>query len=303
MSDNRERLIRVEGCPVCGSTDITAYLPATFEITAIRPEDVKITDRAYGKIWNLDRCPDCTHVFANPRPSAAFAQSLYGDIADPEYQDEAEGRQKNFERILKTLEKQHPEKGSLLDVGAATGILMNLARIRGWKPEGIEPSTWAVQTARERYQLEIQPGDFETADVFTQRFTAVTMVDFIEHIPDPVIALTKARDVLCPDGTLCLVTPNLRSLAARLTGRRWWHFRPAHLAYFTRRSLFTLLDRIGLRPVRIRRYTWTFSAYYLLTRFRGLKFLWDRPLAASLWRRIPIKLAFGDSFEIYAGKK
>jgi SAM-dependent methyltransferase len=303
MAEIREQLISIETCPVCGSSAIKPFKPATFEITALKPEDVKITDRAYGKIWNLDKCHDCTHVFANPRPTADFIQSLYGDIDDPEYQDEAEGRQKNFEQIMKTLEKLHPEKGLLLDVGAATGILMNLARDRGWNPEGIEPSAWAVQTGRERYGLEIRVGDFETADIPSNRFTAVTMVDFIEHIPDPVIALTKAREHLLPDGTLCLVTPNLRSLAARIAGRRWWHYRPAHLAYFTRRSLYTLLNRVGLRPVKARRYTWTFSAYYLLTRFAGLKFLWKNPHAASFWRRIPIKLALGDSFEIYAGKK
>jgi len=302
MAETKERLISIEACPVCGSTAIETHKPATFEITAIQPEDVRITDRAYGKIWDLDRCRDCTHVFANPRPTAEFIQSLYGDINDPQYQDEAEGRQKNFDRILKTLEKLHPERGMLLDVGAATGILMNLARTRGWNPEGIEPSTWAVQTGRERYALEIQAGDFETADIPFDRFTAVTMVDFIEHIPDPVIALTKARDHLRSDGTLCLVTPNLHSLAARMAGRRWWHYRPAHLAYFTRGSLLTLLNRVGLRPVKSRRYTWTFSAYYLFTRFPALKFLWKNPRAASFWRRIPIKLALGDSFEIYAGK-
>ncbi len=87
---------RIEACPACGGRSLSAFKKANFEVRDISPEDVKITDKAYGKVWDLDRCADCTHVFANPRPSPRFIQSLYGDIIDPVYQDEAEGRQKGL---------------------------------------------------------------------------------------------------------------------------------------------------------------------------------------------------------------
>jgi hypothetical protein len=129
--DKERSIERIEACPACGGRSLSAFKKANFEVRDISPEDVKITDKAYGKVWDLDRCADCTHVFANPRPSPRFIQSLYGDIIDPVYQDEAEGRQKNFERILERMERLQPAKGPLFDVGAATGILMNMARERG----------------------------------------------------------------------------------------------------------------------------------------------------------------------------
>jgi SAM-dependent methyltransferase len=293
---------RTETCPVCGGSSLSCYKPANFPGESLRADDFKITDKDYGKIWALDRCRDCTHVFANPRPSAAFIKTLYGEVVDPLYQDEADGRRRNFERILNFLNARHPGRGRLLDVGAATGILLNLAREQGWTPEGIEPGSWAVETARERYGLDIREGDFETAGFPPRAYTAVTMIDFIEHIPEPFPALSKARKLLGPGGTICLVTPDLGSLAARLAGGRWWHYRPGHLSYFTRGSLQTLLNRAGLKPVKSRRYAWTFSAHYLISRFPALNFLLKNHRLASFWRKIPIKLALGDSFEIFAAE-
>ena len=295
-------LNKLAACPACGNRAISAYKSANFALDDLTPEDVKITDKAYGKIWALDHCANCTHVFANPCPTPGYIQKLYQDIVDPDYQEEAEGRQQNFERILAFLEKMQPEKGRLFDVGAATGILLSLAREHGWEPEGVDPSTWAVNTAREKYGLDIRAGDFESSVLTPDHYAAVTMVDFIEHVPDPLSALHKARLILQETGILCLVTPDIKSLAARLTGPRWWHYRPAHLAYFTKQSLHALLARAGFQVLKTRRYVWTFSAHYLLTRLAPARFLLKNPTMASFWRRIPTKLALGDSYEIYARK-
>jgi SAM-dependent methyltransferase len=261
-----------------------------------------ITDSDYGKIWDLSRCDNCTHIFANPCPSPEFIQSLYGEIEDPLYQEEAQGRSKNFERILTRLGKIHPDDGILIDVGAATGILMDLARSRGWSVEGIEPSSWAVRVAREKYDLEILEGVFETAPLQKERYTVVSMVDFLEHIPHPFDALKIAKEILAPEGTLCLVTPDINSLAARIMGQKWWHYRPGHLGYFSEKSLRTVLQKAGFRVFQMRKYSWTFSLHYLLSRRPGLSFLLKNPFFSSLFKKIPIKLALQDSFEIYASK-
>jgi hypothetical protein len=101
---------------------------------------------------------------------------------------------------------------------------------------------------------------------------------------------------------LVLVTPDIHSRAARLAGRRWWHLRPAHLAFFSRRSIDALLRRAGLSIVAERRYAWTFSAHYLLSRKPALQAYLKNVGPASFLKRIPIKLALGDSFEVYAIK-
>lgn len=294
---------KLKHCPVCSSTDFGSFRKRTFDIGTFTEENIKITDSDYGKIWDLDRCENCTHVFANPAPSPTFIQSLYAKTEDPDYEEEFLGRGKNFQRILASLEKTHPQKGPLLDVGAATGILLHLARDRGWNPEGVEPSSWAVAVAKAKYNLTLMEGSLETVALKSEFYTAVTLVDFIEHVSQPNEALSKIREALKPGGTVCLVTPDIQSLAARTMGKGWWHFRPGHLAYFSKKSLLTLLERSGFHVTEWRKYTWTFSAHYLLSRVRLLKLLIKNPKMALFWKTIPIKLALRDSFEVYAKKE
>jgi SAM-dependent methyltransferase len=265
-------------------------------------EQIKITDSDYGKIWDLSRCKNCTHIFANPCPSRNFIRSLYNETEDPLYEEEAKGRSKNFVKIISVLDRIFPERGILFDVGAATGILLDIARKRGWQIEGIEPSAWAVRQARERYQIELMEGIFEEVPVKDNVYTSITMVDFIEHIPQPFEAAVKAHKIISHGGILCLVTPDIKSLAARIMGGKWWHFRPGHLGYFTQRSLKTLLHRSGFRIIKQRKYSWTFSLHYLLSRRPGLKFLLKNHILTSFWKRISIKLALQDSIEVYARK-
>ena len=290
--------ISLGACPVCGGRDISPWKKRTFDYLSLDTEQVKITDSEYGKIWDLSRCAACGHIFADPSPSPEFITSLYGQVEDPAYDEESEGRAKNFLGILRTLEKLRPAKGRLFDVGAATGILLGLARDRGWTPAGVEPSGWAVTRAAERYGISILHGQLADVPESLGPFQAVTMVDIIEHTPMPKEAVAKARRLLDSGGILCLVTPDIHSPAARLAGKRWWHLRPGHLAYFSRASLDRLLHDAGFRIVERKRYAWTFSAHYLATRLRPSAFRSGR--TASLLKRIRIKLALGDSFEIYA---
>ncbi len=260
---------RAEHCPACGGGNLVPWKRATFDGSRLAPEQIKITHREYGRIWDLSRCRDCGHRFADPAPDPDMLASLYGRVQDPRYEAEAPGRARNFLRLLKRLETFAPDKGLLCDIGAATGILMDLARRRGWDPEGVEASGWASEVARQKYGLAVEAGDFLTMDLPPARYSAVAMVDIIEHLARPLAAASKACRILKPGGILCLVTPDVGSAAARLAGRRWWHFRPGHIGYFTLSSLVVLLHRAGFSILELRRYAWTFSLRYLISRLSG----------------------------------
>jgi SAM-dependent methyltransferase len=302
MATGADRVERLARCPACGGGRLIAYRRGTFDASRLTADEIKITDKGYGRLWDLSLCRDCRHVFADPCPTPAVMNALYGAVEDPLYDEEAAGRGRNFSKILATLERLGQGRGRLFDVGAATGILLGLARARGWAVDGVEPSAWAVRLAKSKYGLDIRPGDFESAPLPAAAFEAVTMIDVVEHTARPAAAVRRAREILVPGGLLCVVTPDFGSLAARLAGRRWWHLRPGHLSYFNLRSLTALLEGAGFRVVRRRRYAWTFSLHYLITRKVRLGALEGDGVLASLLRGIPIKLALGDSFEIYARK-
>jgi 2-polyprenyl-3-methyl-5-hydroxy-6-metoxy-1,4-benzoquinol methylase len=246
----------------------------------------------------LVHCPVCSSTDISSFRKGTFDISTLTEenikITDSDY---------GIQRILAALGKIHPQKGTLLDVGAATGILIHLARKKGWEPDGVEPSSWAVAVAKDKYDLMMMEGSLETVTLQSGSYTVVTLVDFIEHISHPNEALSKIHEALKLGGTVCLVTPDIQSLAAKAMGKRWWHFRPGHLAYFSKKSLFTLLERSGFHILRWSRYSWTFSAYYLLSRMSLFQFLVKNPRMALFWKKFPIKLALRDSFEVYAKKE
>jgi SAM-dependent methyltransferase len=301
MDARRELRIEFQACPACASRSVRPYKKGTFS-DQLTQDRIKITDSQYGKTWDLSVCADCGHIFANPCPPPEQLFSLYSRVEDPLYEEEAAGRAHNFRPILALLEKILPQKGPLCDVGAATGILLDLARRRGFEPHGIEPSSWAVRVAAEKYGLRLIEGTIETALLQDDFYAAVTMVDFIEHTPLPFAAVKRAQRILRPAGILVLVTHDIHSAAAKLAGRRWWHLRPGHLAFFSRRSLAALLGRAGFSIVGERRYAWTFSAHYLLSRRPATRRVLEIPGLASFFKKIPLKLALRDSFEIYAVK-
>ncbi len=301
MEGSKTPFVELAACPACGGRSLRPYKKGTYA-GRLTQDEIKITDSQYGRVWNLSLCLGCGHIFANPCPSPGFIFSLCSQVCDPEYEEEAAGRSRNFLRILDVLERLIPERGVLFDVGAATGILLDLARSRGWQPDGIEPSSWAVEVATKKYGLTLRQGSFETASLRENLCAAVMMVDFIEHTPLPFEAASRACRILRPAGVLVLVTPDIHSPAAKIAGRKWWHLRPAHLAFFSRASLEALLRRAGFTIIKERRYAWTFSAHYLLSRRNLTRGLLENSVVASFLKRIPIKLALGDSFEIYARK-
>lgn len=293
------KLTALDRCPACRSREIGLFKKGTVTPERVSADDFKITDSHYGSRWTFFSCRDCGFVFANPVPDPEAIAGFYAALADEEYSMEDEGRGRNFRVILRRLRGFVPPGSSLLDVGAASGIFLNLAREEGFRVTGIEPSAALVADARERYGLELFRGSAEQF-VSREKFAAITLLDVLEHVTDPDAFLSVLERFLAPGGTLVVVTPDIGSLAARLMGGRWWHYRVAHVNFFNRRSLGRLLERHGFEAVLQKRFAWNFSLYYLLTRL--LPFLKGKTLQSRL-KKLHLKLQLFDSWEVYARKK
>ena len=292
-----DAFLPVDTCAVCGiKVSWKPHLPGNIHPEEIRPDDVRVTDHQYGKRWTMVRCPHCGFVTACPRPSASLLIRLYQKMDDPDYARERRGRKKNFIQILKRLEAWRPQKGRLLDVGAASGLMVEAAIERGWDALGIEPSQALVKQARE-LGLPVIETTLEAWQGPESAFDVITLLDVIEHVAEPDRFLSKALQYLKPGGIVCIVTPDVGSLTARLLGSRWWHYRPAHVTFFTRRALTRLIESRGGRVLTIRPYIWHFTVDYLTSRLHH-----GRPVPGlPRWiRKLQIPVNFFDSIELYA---
>ncbi|MCP4217980.1 MAG: class I SAM-dependent methyltransferase, partial [bacterium] len=188
----------------------------------------------------------------------------------------------------------------LLDVGAAGGIFLDLARSEGYEIEGIEPSQFLADDAEKRYDIKLFRGTVEQYQA-KKKFSVITLLDIIEHLVEPDDFMNHVDRLIEDNGILVLVTPDVSSLAAKLTGKKWWHYRIAHINFFNIRSIRHLLEKHGYKILMKKKYVWNFSLYYLLSRV--FPFLKEKKSLQKGLKRLHLKLPLFDSWEIYAKKE
>lgn len=79
----------------------------------------------------------------------------------------------------------------------------------------------------------------------------------IEHVADPVQVLVRARDLLAPNGHICLETPCSTHRRAVKWGLDWYSLCPPwHIHIFSKKSLDLLFRRAGLTPIEVHVHFW-----------------------------------------------
>lgn len=231
----------------------------------------------------------------------------YEEVVDPTYIEEFPARAKTFSAHLKHLDKLHPNKGRLLDVGAYTGAFMYLAKNRGWQVEGVEPSHWGIKQAKNHYNLGIKHGILKSGYFKNSSFDVVTMWDVIEHFPDPLASLKIASNYLKSGGTIAMTTIDVASPVARLLGARWPWFMQMHRVYFSKQTMRLMLQELGFTGIEFYPHIRWISLRYLLTRIKAL--IPSMPVPEKLLYRIlrsdrpMLPIYAGDLFDVYAKKQ
>lgn len=225
-------------------------------------------DRPYpNQLDWLWRCRECGQRFTFPQPT----DDELADIYDGGYFETFGYSERNGEayramarrraaELLRTAERDFPP-GRLLDVGSGLGDLLSAAGARGWTARGVEANPYAVEMCGEDAAV-CSIEDFKPDS--SGRFDLITCIDVIEHLRRPDIVLRKLHRLLHPGGGLLVTTPDVRSLASRLAGRRWPHYHRDHLWYFHRQGLRRLVEDAGFEIIRCGRAKKVFTLSYLL---------------------------------------
>lgn len=300
-------MLKTVKCNLCGSGRYSVvYKTYAGDISDVDMESYTITENRRSMPLRIVRCLKCGLVYANPRPPIVSLIANYTKMADPEYLQEERGRRLSAQSILKELARLK-KTGKLLDVGCATGFLLDEARKLGWEAHGIDLSKWAVDYARNELGLtNISQAILKKAAYPPNFFDAVVLKDSIEHLTDPKGTLIEIRRILKPDGIICVNTPDISSLISKALRAGWWGVKQAHLYYFTRKSLYEVLNAAGFTPIKAKTHARIFTVKYLVNKLRDYNeplykicaFLAGRVIGAK--RTITVNL--GDQIEVYARK-
>ena len=220
--------------------------------------------------YDLFRCSACLHTFVWPMP--ANPHSIYGEdyftgakggFGYTDYDGDKLAMAPTFHAYLSRMEAALGGTGELLDIGAATGFFLHLARQRKWQVRGIEVSASAAQMARSK-GLDVLTGPVENCNWPPASFDAVSMWDVIEHMADPHAAMDHVQRMLKPGSVLAVNTPDCGSFFSRLLGLKWHLIiPPEHLNLFSRQSLRLLLERHGFEILDLARVGKTFTIQYV----------------------------------------
>ena len=256
--------MQLSRCWVCGSARTMPWKARTIA-RELTPEDFRITDSNYGATLALRRCQDCDFIFAEDEEVCSLTP-LYEQLTDPEYEKSQDTRALQMRWLISAARDFRPEARSLLDIGAGSGMLVAEARRQGLDAIGVEPSRALVEMARFQNEVEVLPGIFPHPQLAGRRFDLIFLVDVIEHVSNPLGLLRHCAQALNARGVMVVITPDVGSITARVAGKRWWHFRLAHVGYFSRRSLAAITGAAGLIVLKRFRAKWFFRVHYLAER-------------------------------------
>ncbi len=154
------------------------------------------------------------------------------------------------------------EKGDkLLDIGCGDGIVGYFAGTDYRQIFGVDVSDIALKIAEKRgvitRKMNVNNDALPYEDKF---FDAITCLDVIEHVFEPVNLINEIFRVMKTEGVLIISTPNIRywhhlfDLAAKgrfpKTSGDTEHYDGGHLHYFTYKDIEMILEQTGFKIVK-----------------------------------------------------
>ena len=171
--------------------------------------------------------------------------------------DQIDGkRNRIFSHVLNRLDS-YIDVGKILDVGAGCGEFLHLAKLKGWKICGIDPSADSIKIAKKKYGIEIHEGSLMSFPTGT-KFDVITFINVLDHSVEPWSDILKAKSLLNANGVIYLRFPNgyvhsglLRASMTFGVDKKAYPFLVFHLFSFTPRFIRRFLGDAGFEKVRI----------------------------------------------------
>lgn len=237
-------LSSIFSCPICGGTQFKVHLDCIDYTTSQEKFTIK-------------KCLACNLTFTDPRPDDAILSNYY---QSDKYISHTGGNKSLVDNIYllarkitlrwkRNLVKKYSEGNKILDVGCGTGEFLYEMKSHRWSISGVEPSSVARQSSKEKTGVEI----FKSLkDITANNFNAITLWHVLEHLPDPNQALKTIYNLLNQSGTIFIAVPNLQSYDASYYQSFWAGYDvPRHLWHFDKNTMEKLLKKNGLELVKI----------------------------------------------------
>jgi|GEM_PF-930731 len=203
-------------------------------------------------------CQGCNLTYVSECPSMDDTQEFFQEeyIKDSASARElyVDYRRKSLKREARRIRELMPQGGRLLDVGTASGFFLRQFRdYQDWNVEGVEPSRFSAEFARQEFGLTVHQGFLADQKFPESNFDVVCSLDaFICH-REPREDMQEFYRVLAPGGILAFEIPGHRFrmmtgsglLYRTLRGRSLRLNAGVNFFYYTRATLTRLASMAG----------------------------------------------------------
>jgi SAM-dependent methyltransferase len=241
-----------EGCPLCNNVNTKAIIHA----------DVK-NHSLYNDFLPSDltwlECIKCKHVFSQHYWTAdgltqIFKNAHSNQVAGGNSDQKRQTWKPVVQNVLTVMGGfsvlQHmSQKPTWIDIGCGDGGLVMTAAEFGFKAIGLDARMQTVQALIDSGYQSIC-GDFMQINIDGEPPYIISMMDVLEHLPNPCEALQRAHSLLHPKGVLVISLPNTDCSSWKLMGNSnpYW-IEIEHYHNFSRQRLTDLLNQYGFSVV------------------------------------------------------
>ncbi len=191
-------------------------------------------------------CKKCGHRFIEIPDEKNHLSNVYSDDyffsgkdGYPNYFNEKNLLYKRGIRYARLIGR-YTNPGKALDVGSAAGFILKGFEKSGWNCYGIEPNETMAAYGRNKLSLDIKTGSIENFKT-DERFDLVNMIQVIGHVYDLDKALQNVTRLLKEDGLVFVESWNMKSIVARIMGKRWPEYSPPSVVHWYSDKTLTAL--------------------------------------------------------------
>ncbi len=189
----------------------------------------------------LFECPNCSLVQLACKPVSYYQEVIRATAVSDEMK---RFRLKQFRQFIK---KYHCNK--TLEIGSGTGDYLQLLTQVNKNSFGLEANPNHVKACNQ-VGLQVFKGylDKETTKIPNAPYDSFIMMNFLEHFPQPITALKAISNNLKNQAYGCIEVPNYDMI---LKNNLYTELIPDHLLYFTKDTLFLMLNLAGFKVIKI----------------------------------------------------
>lgn len=237
-------------CEICGSNHFDFIHKQKFTL-----------ENNYLFSYDIVACEKCGFIFASNLPSSKKLKTFYkkntkyaykhhqGDLPNDAKKLHFKSFKMTDSYLRKNISYFNKSEIKILDIGSATGYLLNVFKKNGYKNLlGIDPSPDCSIAAKKIYKIKVLPltlSEYKTKE----KFDLIILGSVMEHLNDLKNNLSRISFLLKENGIIFVSVPDGNNFG-KIFREPFLEFSLEHINFFTKNSLINLFSNYGLINIK-----------------------------------------------------